>query len=123
MCGCWWRRSAVRVAGGMTSRVTKRTGLPDLAAHAAAGIEYDGASALTTRTASLGAPRAEAARRSTSLATVNGSPPLTSVLLKPEGRATEPTRMTCAPFSDRRPRGPRPSSAAELAAGIELPLV
>ena len=55
---------AARVAGGIASRVTHRTGSPDLAAQPAAGIEKPGCSADAITTARDGLPAAAVWSRS-----------------------------------------------------------
>ena len=72
---------AARVAGGIASRVTQSTGSPDLAAHAAAGIEKPGCSEEATTTAGDGLPAAAVCSRSIAWASAAWSAPSTVVVL------------------------------------------
>ena len=81
-----------------------------------------GSSAETTRTRSLLLPRAAVWKASSARARANGSRPAMSVVRRPGGRATSPTRTTCAPPAALAPSGCRAASASRLAGGSSGPL-
>ena len=122
MRGWPWASSAAFVSCGTLLRCTKRTGSPALAAHAAAGIAKAGSSAETTSTRSLVLPCAAVWKASRARASANGSRPAMSVVRKPGGRATSPTRMSCAPPAALAPSRRRAASASRLAGGRSGPL-
>ena len=118
MRGWSWASSAAFVSWGTLLRCTKRTGSPALAAHAAAGIAKAGSSAETTTTRSLLLPRAAVWKASSARASAKGSRPAMSVVRRPGGRATSPTRTTCAPPAALAPSGRRAASASRVASGM-----
>src|SRR4051794_40485987 len=69
----------------------------------------------------LSLPAAAAENASTARASANGPAPRTLVARSPVGRATSPTRMTCAPPTVFDPVGFRAVSASLLAAGRSVP--
>jgi hypothetical protein len=73
-------------------------------------------------TASLSLPRAAAEKASSAWASANGSAPVTSVALRPAGRATSPTRMICALPASFDPVGASAPSASWLALGRSGPV-
>ena len=112
MRGWSWASRAAFVSWGTLSRLTNSTGSPALAAHAAAGMAKSGSSAETTRTRSLLLPRAAVWKASSARASANGSRPAMSVVRRPGGRATSPTRTTWAPPAALAPSGCRAASAS-----------
>src|SRR3954462_13562846 len=122
MWGCSWARSAARVSAGTSLRLTNNTGSPLFTAHAAAGIAYSGCSALATTTLSAVAPRAEAWNASIARAIAKSSLPPRAVVRRPLGRATSPTRSTCAPAAFSDPAGASAARASALAQGRPPPL-
>ena len=88
-----------------------------MAAHAAAGMAKAGSSAETTMTRSLLLPRAAVWKASSARASAKGSRPAMSVVRTPGGRATSPTRTTCAPPAALAPSGRRAASASREASG------
>ena len=122
MRGWSWASSAAFVSWGRLLRCTKRTGSPALAAQAAAGMAKAGSSAETTMTRSLLLPRAAVWKASRARASAKGSRPAMSVVRRPGGRATSPTRTTWAPPAALDPSGRSAASASRLASGRMGPL-
>src|SRR4051812_21389187 len=124
MCGRWCSFSAASVAGGTESRFVNRTGSPERADQAAAGIAYSGFSADTTSTSPDGFPRATLENLSIATATANGSPPRMRAAFRPfGGPGFSPTRIACAPLAFWEPFGLRRSSVSEVTVGSESPSV
>src|SRR4051794_14235668 len=74
-------------------------------------------------TASDEVPFADAWNASIARASVAGSLPTRSVVFRPGGRATSPTRTACAPPAGSEPVGERASSADWVVGGILVPSV
>src|SRR4051794_13424524 len=124
MCGRWCCFRAAIVAGGTESRLVKRTGSPDRADHAAAGIAYSGFSADTTSTSPAGFPRATLENLSIATATEKGSAPRMRAAFSPfGGPGFSPTRIACAPLAFWEPFGLSRSSVSEVTDGSESPSV
>src|SRR3954454_19033415 len=122
MCGFWCCLSAAIVWGGSVSFFVKRTGSPERAAHAAAGIENSGFSPDATTTSPAGFPRATLENLSIATASVYGSPPRMRAAFSPfGGPGLSPTRIACAPLASCAPFGFRRSSVSELTAGRPPP--
>ena len=79
--GCWWAWSAATVSGGTRSLVTYRTGSPDFAAQAAAGMAKPAFSEVVRITGSLGRPAAADWKRSTWPASAAGVAPVSRRVL------------------------------------------
>src|SRR3954462_14869580 len=110
------------VCGGSVSFFVKRTGSPERAAHAPAGIENSGFSPDATTTSPAGFPRATLVNLSIATATVYGSPPRMRAALSPlGGPGLSPTRIACAPLASCAPFGFSRSSVSELTAGRPPP--
>src|SRR3954465_15344484 len=122
MCGFWCCLSAALVCGGSVSFFVKRTGSPERAAHAAAGIENSGFSPDATTTSPAGFPRETLENLSIATATVYGSPPRMRAAFSPfGGPGLSPTRIACAPLASCAPFGFRRSSVSDVTAGRPPP--
>src|SRR3954469_2479487 len=122
MCGFWCCLSAAAVSAGSVSFFVKRTGSPDRAAHAAAGIENSGFSPEATTTSPEGFPRATLVNLSIATATAYGSPPRMRDAFSPlGGPGLSPTRIACAPLASCAPFGLSRSSVSEVTAATPPP--
>ena len=124
MFGFWCCLSAASVAAGTESFLVNSTVSPERADHAAAGIEYSGASADATITSPDGLPFATLENLSMATATAYGSAPLMRAAFSPlGGPGLSPTRIACAPLASCAPFGFSRSSVSEVTGGSEPPSV
>src|SRR2546429_2468844 len=115
--------SALRVGTGTESFFTNRTGSPERAAQAAAGIAQDDCSPETTSTSGVGPPATPLSNLSTPWAIVYGSLPWIAPLLTPPPGAggRSPTRIALIPCASGWPVGFRRPMAELVAPGNESP--
>src|SRR2546421_5810217 len=115
--------SALRVGAGTESFFTNRTGSPERAAHAAAGIAQDDCSPEATSTSGVGLPATPLSNLSTPSAIVYGSLPWIAPLLTPPPGAggRSPTRIALIPCASGWPVGFRRPMAELVAPGNESP--
>src|SRR5438876_261080 len=115
--------SALRVGTGTESFFTNRTGSPERAAQAAAGIAQDDCSPETTSTSGVGLPATPLSNLSTPCAIVYGSLPWIAPLLTPPPGAggRSPTRIALIPCASGWPVGFSRPMAELVAPGNESP--